>query len=116
MYHNLETKIEEDVKVEKPDYYLNDEVFDRDIPVADTEKTIEDTTAIIVVITDEEFAKERLRVAKKHVRDYENLPDKGQFPYIEFKENKKLLVFNGRTFIPDVEEAKDTGRLTELNS
>lgn len=113
MYHNLETKIKEDVKVKTPDYLLHSEIFNKNIPVADNGDTTKDSQAIIVVITDEDFARERLRVAKKHVRDYKELPDKGQFPYIRFNKNKKLLIFYGELFIPSEAEAKDKGKLIE---
>lgn len=113
MYHNLETRINKNVKSQKPNYLLKCDIFDKNIPVSKKGSTKEDSPAIIVVINDIEFARERLRVAKKHVRDYEELPDKGQFPYIKFNRNEKLLIFHGETFIPDEEEAKNAGELIE---
>lgn len=113
MYYDLETKIKEDVKKQKPDYLLNSEVFGQ-VPVAETGETIEDTEAVIVVITDEQFAKERLRVAEKHLRDYEDLPDKGQFPFVKFKKSDKMLVFTGTRFIPNKKDAKDEGTLVDI--
>jgi hypothetical protein len=113
MYYDLETKIKEDVKKQKPDYLLNSEVFGQ-VPVAETGETIDDTEAVIVVITDEQFAKERLRVAEKHLRDYENLPDKGQFPFVKFNKSDKMLVFTGTRFIPNKKDAKDEGSLVDI--
>lgn len=55
------------------------------------------------MIIDPDFVNERLRVANKHLRDYDNLPDKGQFPFIHQKGTK--AVYTGTvSFFGSVDE------------
>lgn len=55
------------------------------------------------VIVDSEFVDERLRVADKHLRDYGNLPDKGQFPFMHQDGDK--AVYDGTvSFFGSVDE------------
>lgn len=114
MHYDLETKISEEVEESTPKYLLNLDSLRQEVPVAVTGMTKEESDASIVVITDTQFAEERLRVAEKHLRDYEDLPDKGQFPFVEFKKTDKRVLFNGRYFVPNVQDALDSGTLIEL--
>lgn len=114
MHYNLETKISEEVEQNTPGYLLDLESLRREVPVAVTGETKEESNVAIVMITDIQFAKERVRVAKKHLQDYENLPDKGQFPFVEFKKADKRVLFSGRYFVADVRKALDSGTLSEL--
>lgn len=55
------------------------------------------------VIVDPEFVNERLRRANKHLRDYGNLPDKGQFPFM-YQDGAKAVYEGTVCFFGSVSE------------
>lgn len=109
---NINTKISGRVRNLEAEYLISVEQFEKRLPVAKSGIADDESSAAFVVVTDVEFAEERLKVAKKHYRDYGEIPDKGQFPYIS-REND-VLVFTGQHFIPNQENAIDSGKLKEI--
>lgn len=96
VYEKIETKISEEVKECSGEYIYYSDTFGG-IEVRPFYEDVED--CVLFQITNEQFAKQRLKRAQKHWRDYGQLPDKGQFPYISYKNGK--LVFNGKILITD---------------
>lgn len=96
-----ETKIEDAVLENEPEYLYEDDTFGKIEVGIDSEG---ENNAYFLVVTDEEFARERLKTAEKHFRDYGELPDKGQFPFTKYDGKQYELVFHGNLFVLGLEE------------
>lgn len=102
------TQIQDQVQSLEPEYEYEDTLFGS-LPVAERED-IDSTTSNsqFLVITDVEFAQTRVSAAQKHLRDYGKLPDKGQFPYVEYDASLDTVVFHGQVFV------SNSNRISEI--
>lgn len=108
----LTMEIDEKVKKLNKQYLLDLHPF-TDIPVAKS-GIIDDNNTFLLIVTDTNFAQERLYSAKKHIRDYNRLPNKGQFPFTEYNEKENKIVFNGSYFAPNFKKMIKSGELKQV--
>lgn len=111
VYKVPDTTIPDVVKERDGEYEYECETFGK-IPVCPLDVGNKDRT-LFFAITDLEMARENLRRAEKHWRDYGVLPDKGQFPYVSYNgthEKKGILEFSPQIYVP---QGFDSDRITE---
>lgn len=112
MVHEVPNTVIPDVVKERKGEYEYDCVTFGRIPVCSLDVSDKDET-LFFAITDLELARERIRMAEKHWRDYGTLPDKGQFPYVNYDGQygkKGALKFSPRVFEP---QGLDSDRIIE---
>lgn len=106
------TVIPDTVKERDGEYGYDCKNFGK-IPVCSLDMSNKDGT-FFFAITDLELARERLQRAEKHWRDYGTLPDKGQFPYVNYDGQhgeKGALKFSPGIYVP---EGFDSEKITEI--
>lgn len=93
----MQTIISEQVKNNTGEFIYIGDVVDEKVSFTKINKVDTNESPFLAVITDEKFAQSRLDIASKHVRKIGSLPDKGQFPFIDYQNGK--LIFHGELYI-----------------
>lgn len=97
---NIETKVAQDVKDANATHTYDHDTFNTIHVAKHAEGNNDDV--LLMVVADEGFAQERLKTAKKHYREFGELPDKGQFPFINLTNG--VLKFTGTLLVTDQEK------------
>lgn len=103
VFEKPNTEVPKLVTNSKPTHKYNSELFGK-IPVCIAEDMCDDKKLFFRVV-DREFAEERLRVAQKHWYEYGELPDKGQFPFVEYDGQSRTLIFDQNIYVVEGEES-----------